>query len=549
MKDFINKHKELVTVGSLGVIFYFLFFHNLWAYPLLDVDETRYVDMARVMHQTKDYLTLYLNGEFFFEKPPLYFWILNASFELFNQVSTFAARFPIALCTTITGFMLYFCGRKTVSRKFGIMSSLIYATSLEVLILSKVAMLDMVITSFILLSLYSGFMTFFVGEKNKKYFWWLFYIFSALAVLSKGIPGFIVPFGTMFFAGIVSKQIKEYFKPQYFLVGFLLFFAISVPWHVVMFNMHNPLFYNEYIIKHHLARFSGGNELGRSHGAWYYFVTLLWGFFPWIFSFVSMLCENSKKISKDMFKSFNFSELNSVQKYTVLNIIGALFIMLFFTSSDTKLVTYILPIYAPLACLVAHYWIEYIEGDKHQKPINLSVMIFNSILVLASFIAIFSNFFLPEMLTQDIAGAKWFTIGLLMLVPLFGIISVRKNNKLNVFISYVLFVVLLSAFGTPKFFNIDYKFGQNDLMKYASYAKENKYELGSYNTARKYSLMFYSNSTVDFCLTPDFEWLKNKLKDKNSVVVLRIKEEPNIDKTIKYDTIFKDRKYMLIRGK
>ena len=59
MEDFIKKYKNQLIIFGFVVMVYFLYFHNIWAYKLLDVDETRYVDMSRVMHNTKDFLTLY----------------------------------------------------------------------------------------------------------------------------------------------------------------------------------------------------------------------------------------------------------------------------------------------------------------------------------------------------------------------------------------------------------------------------------------------------------------------------------------------------------
>ena len=41
--DFIKKHPEWFTVLGLCILFYFIFFHNIGNYPLMDVDETRYV--------------------------------------------------------------------------------------------------------------------------------------------------------------------------------------------------------------------------------------------------------------------------------------------------------------------------------------------------------------------------------------------------------------------------------------------------------------------------------------------------------------------------
>ena len=215
-KNFILKHAELFTIFGLCIIFYFIFFHNIWAYALMDVDESRYISMSKGMYNSKDFLTLYLNKEFFFEKPPLFFWGECLSFALFGKITEATARFPVALYGTLTSFMIYFLGRKIVSRTYGVISSLILATSLEFLILSKFAILDIVISTCITFSLCFGILTNFCQEKNKKYLWCLFYIFSGLAVMAKGIPGFVIPFGSMFFISIFSKNFKEAFKPKYF---------------------------------------------------------------------------------------------------------------------------------------------------------------------------------------------------------------------------------------------------------------------------------------------------------------------------------------------
>ena len=67
----------------------------------------------------------------------------------------------------------------TISSKYGFISALILATSVEFIILARYAILDIVVSSLIGISVMCGFLTQFVEEKNKKYFWWLFYIFSA----------------------------------------------------------------------------------------------------------------------------------------------------------------------------------------------------------------------------------------------------------------------------------------------------------------------------------------------------------------------------------
>ena len=175
--NFFTKYKKYFIGIGIVLAVYILYFHNIWAYKLMDVDETRYIDMARRMFYKKDFLTLYLNGEYFFEKPPLYFWLESLSFAIFRTVSEWSGRIPISIQSLLAAVAVYFVSAKVVSKKFGLMAALILATGLEFIILSKVAMLDMLLTSCITISTFSGLMTFFEEEKNKKHFWCILYIF------------------------------------------------------------------------------------------------------------------------------------------------------------------------------------------------------------------------------------------------------------------------------------------------------------------------------------------------------------------------------------
>lgn len=540
IRNFIAKHPEFFTIMGLCILFYFLFFHNLWAYALMDVDESRYVSMSKDMFHTKDFLTLYLNKQFFFEKPPLYFWGECLSFAFWGRVTEFTARFPVALDGMLCCFTVYFLGKRIISRGYGVVSSLIFATSLEFLILAKFAILDIVVATCIGFSLCFGIFTNFCQEKHKKYCWWLFYIFSGLAVMAKGIPGFVIPFGSMFFISLYSKNFKEIFKPLYFIPGIILFLLITLPWHIIMLKMHDPLFFEEYIVKHHIERFIGGNELGREQPFYFYILTLLWGFFPWIFSVLAVFI---RKIVK---KDFVFKNVTNIQKFLVYNGIITLFVLVFFSASDTKLVTYILPIYGSLACLGGYIWTRYIEKGEYSKIINITVYILGGIFILASIIALFTPLYLPAQLNSDIASAKPLCISLLFIAGLASIIFAKKEKYIGVFFTYVLFMLILSAFGTEKFFEIDYKFGQDDLMRFAEYAKVHNKTLTAYKFDRKYSLIFYSGQPVEYGLFYNIEDLKNELKEQNNLVIVQYKHINKDFKNLNYKVIDKGRKYMLI---
>lgn len=551
--DFIKKHGNLFTFLGLLILCYFIFFFNIGNYALMDVDETRYVAMARDMFHSKDFLTLYLNGEYFFEKPPLYFWGECLSFAIFGKINEFTARFPVALYGTLSTLLVYFTGKKIVSRRYGFISALILATTLEFVMLAKFAILDIVVTTCVGFSVMFGFLTQFVQEKNKKYFWWLFYIFSGLAVMAKGIPGFVVPFAVMFFVTIANKTFKQVFRPQYILPGFLLFFLIVLPWHLVMFKIHDPLFFREYIIKHHLERFLNSNEINRAQPFYFYIITVLWGLVPWVFSGIAVGVTKLKA-----FKKFAIESLSDRQKFLLFNAIAFVVTMLFFSSSSTKLITYILPVYFFTACILGALWEGYMFEGKYSKPVNISVYILGGICILAGIAACFMKYYLPAQVYADVLIIKCFSISLVLAFGISSTFCALKKYPKGVFACYALLIIITSAFGTKLFYNMDYEFGQNDLMQFAKYAKDNNKKIVVLNNERKYSVLYYYGSPVSeqsksrvYYISQDDEEEMSRLgailDDKDVVVVVKEKQMPQVDETLDFDVILDGRKYSLVK--
>lgn len=548
--EFIKKHPDFFTFAGLCILFYFIFFHNIGTYALMDVDETRYVAMSRDMLNSHDFLTLMLNGEYFFEKPPLYFWGECLSFLTFGEVSEFSARFPVCLYGVCSAFLLYFVGKRVISCSYGVISALVLATSVEFMILAKFAILDILLATCIGFSVYFGFLTYFCKEENKKHWWWLFYIFAGLAVLAKGIPGFAIPFGTMFVASIVTKRFKEACKPQYLLVGLFVFLSIVLPWHYVMLQTHNPLFFQEYIMKHHVMRFLGSEDLGREQ-PWYFFIlTILVGLLPWTASGISVLITKIKDIKIDLFKNFDFEKLSNPQKYLVLNTIGFLVTMLFFSVSKTKLITYIMPVYFFTSSLIGWFWYQFVKNNEYEKPVKIAFYLQNTFFLIAGLAMTFLNFLpLGEDVITLLMPIKWLCAISLIACAGTGIIFAIKNKRIGILGSYVALMLVLSAWGNPLFFNIDFQFGQNDLMEYAQLARENQNNLAAFGFGKRYSVLYYyGGGRVTFQDENDYNWLRNFLSSSNSVVIVRNKEVDEIGRNVNFTTIKQGKKYSLIKG-
>src|SRR4051812_35235978 len=85
-------------VGALLVlVIAALWFADLSVRVLQHPDEGRYGEIAREMAATGDWVTPRLNGLKYFEKPPLQYWLVAATFDVFG-VAEWTARLWPALC-------------------------------------------------------------------------------------------------------------------------------------------------------------------------------------------------------------------------------------------------------------------------------------------------------------------------------------------------------------------------------------------------------------------------------------------------------------------
>ncbi len=550
--NFYNRHTEIFSIVILAILFYFIFFSGIGNYYLMDVDETRYVAMARDMFLSKNYTTLYLNGEYFFEKPPLYFWIECLSFKLFNgHINEFSARFPVSILGCIFSFCVYFSVKRWINQKVAFYSALILSTSLFFIIMAKYAILDIVLFFFAALAVLSYFNTFFCTESHKKYYWWFLYIFSGLAVMAKGIPGFVVPFGIVFFVSLATKSFKEIFKLKNFIIGVFLFLLIVLPWHIYMLINHNPLFFNEYIVKHHLERFINSNEIGRKQPFYYYLLILLWGSIPWVLSGITTLISELKKwfTEKSFLHRSKFEEFDNSQKLVFLLKIAFLWILVFFSMSSTKLATYILPLYYPIALTMGLVWADYTDEKKYVSPIDISVKIFGWLALIAGSLAFFAPIFLSAEIYEIVSKLWLFSSVILIVFGTTTLLLLKYKQRKQIFAVYVIFMAIVSAFGTDKIYNTDYKFGQKELVEFAQYAQKHDYTISANAMNRKYSLIFYNDELVDYnSPDADVKLIEQDLKKTKNVVILKKENLNKIQKKLKFKTLKKGKRYVLIKG-
>lgn len=327
----------------ITVVAAFIVLLNLGAIPLLDPDEPVYAQTPKEMLQTNDFVSPRIYGDYWYDKPPLYYWLVVLSFKLFG-ISEFAARFPSALLSVLCALTVYYSGKQLFNERVGILGSLILITSIEYIYLGKAAVTDMTLTFFLTTCLLSFL--------QKRYY--LFYICAGLATLTKGPIGLLFPGGIVFFYFLFTQNFAE-IKKMNLVTGILLTILFGLPWYFVMYNIHGYAFTETFLGFHNITRFTSPEH--PELGVWYYYIPVLMiGFFPWT-SLLIQSVWNSLRNSREKAKILLF-----------LNI-WAIFIFLFFTASRTKLVSYILPLYPPLAIIVGWYidrlWANSLKQKRH----------------------------------------------------------------------------------------------------------------------------------------------------------------------------------------
>ncbi|HMM20290.1 MAG TPA: glycosyltransferase family 39 protein [Selenomonadales bacterium] len=365
------------------VISLFIMFFNLGAIPLLDPDEPVYAETAREMIAFDDFLSPRIYGEYWYDKPPMYYWLVAGAFKVFG-VNEFAARFPSALLAVVCVLYVYAAGTRLFNERAGLAGALVLTTSIEFFYLGKAAVTDITLTLFLTVAL--------LAFIEKRYY--LLYLATGLATVTKGPVGFLFP-GAIILLFLAATRDFAVVRKMKLPSGVLLFAVVALPWYGLMYSIHGNAFVETFIGFHNITRFTSPEH--PEVAMWYYFVpVLMLGFLPW----TAILAQS---VWAALTSGYNHS------RQLLFLILWAAFIFLFFTVSETKLVSYILPMYPPLALVTGWYLDRLWDRRNGARVISWPVL---STVLLGAFGAglIYGVRVMPELATGAIAAAGLFAL-------------------------------------------------------------------------------------------------------------------------------------------
>ncbi len=296
-------------------------------------------------------VTPILNGKPWLEKPALYYWRAMGFFREFG-VSDWSARLP---SESASGFLilLIFLHLRRFRPGGHLDAALITLSSIAMLSFSRGASTDMQLAAPFCIGMLGWYAWYETGEK-----FWLFdlYFFGAAATLAKG-P--VAPFMALAIIFLFAALRREWtlFRRTIWWPGILLYLIMVLPWYIAV-QRRNPTFVTVFFLEHNLERLVT-NRYQHHQRPYYYLVVLVLGLIPWTVVALRALVDAIQiSIAEWKVRGKHHSYLGHSRAgdaFPEFLVLWALFPILFFSFSGSKLPGYILPSIPPLTILTGDW--------------------------------------------------------------------------------------------------------------------------------------------------------------------------------------------------
>ena len=389
-------------------------FFDVGGAALFEPDEGRNAEVAREVLLLDDWITPHYDFIPRLDKPICFFGLVALSFKIFG-LGEWSARLPSVLAAIGCLSLTYVLARAIFGRRAALWSVLILVTSVEFFVLSRVVILDMVLTMFITLSIVCFWFGHLAMGSRRKFLLLLMYVSMGAATLVKGPIGLVLPAAAIFLYLLLSRKWALLGEMELSL-GVPLFLIVAASWYVAA-ELRNPGYLHHFLYEENFARFTT-TEFNRS-GPWYYFFMVsAAGFFSWTLLLPMTLADFRKRPPAD----------------------GHLFLILWialpfivFSLSASKLPHYILPLYPPLAILVGATVAKAFTAAPYAKMSRLlpiPAVTFCLVALLPAVLFLLSDF-LPNKIQPQIYAALprtsvLFTVGVAAALML-GLAAIKKG--------------------------------------------------------------------------------------------------------------------------
>jgi 4-amino-4-deoxy-L-arabinose transferase-like glycosyltransferase len=316
--------------------------------PFVDPPEGVHAEIAREMLQGGDWIMPHLDGIPYFDKPPLLYWLMAASFATFG-CSEWSARLWSALPAIAVAVLTARIGTQLGSIRVGLIAGLMVVANLEVFIFSRIVKPDLLFVSLIVLAL-SAFVDVYLGGRRRTLF--LFYAALGLSALAKDVMGVVGPLAVvaLFFHLTGEPGPWRRWTPW---AAIAVLLAIALPWYGVLAWRQRGFLWYTFVDNHILnvtRRRVFPDEDVPLTTLQFLGVTAA-GFFPWVVT-----------LPRAIWRPLSRAPGDARERLWLLLALWTVSVLGLFTFAPFKLPHYALPAFPAMALLVARYCNEAFEG-------------------------------------------------------------------------------------------------------------------------------------------------------------------------------------------
>ena len=267
--------------------------------PFTDTTEARYVEIARKMLETAEWITPQFEyGIPFWGKPPLHTWLSALGMKVFG-VGHFGGRILIFMTALGTLGLIYNWVRFQLNAGLALVATVVAASLPLFFGSTALVMTDMVMVFGTTLSMI-GFHRCVTSDFQRAYWGHVFFVGLAIGMLAKGpvaVALTAIPMVTWLLIGKRWHRLGD--LP--WVGGLLLASVIALPWYVLA-ELNTPGFLNYFIVGEHIERFLTpgwrGNLYGLAHNRAKGMIVLygLGASVPWIVFGVALLLKPRKLV-------------------------------------------------------------------------------------------------------------------------------------------------------------------------------------------------------------------------------------------------------------
>jgi 4-amino-4-deoxy-L-arabinose transferase-like glycosyltransferase len=259
---------------------------------VIDYDEGYYAGAAKGMAESGNWVTPYVNGIRFLEKPPFLYWMTAASFKVLG-INEFALRLPTALAVIALVWIVMLTALRIGDKRIALIAGLSTAFSAGTYIFTRETLHDIWLVLFVALAMY-GFVNWYMDPARSLRRALLFYAATAGAFMCKSLIGIAFPVGIVAVYFLLSRE-RPKWRTLHVLLGSLLFLALTVPWHWLA-AAQNRGFLDFFFLGEQLLRFIGKREppvLWSLPLVTFWALILVW-LFPWTAFLPAAIAESRK---------------------------------------------------------------------------------------------------------------------------------------------------------------------------------------------------------------------------------------------------------------